>query len=212
MNRPNQPVAAWIGHLIDLYRISRFRFTNGHSLTKLRQIDALRKRTNASVFVESGTFRGVTAARCARLFERVFTVELDPHLFVEAKEHLQSLKNVEVIHGDAAKEIPQLFATGRVINALVFLDGHFSGGNTACGDTPEPAIQELEALATYRDYICAVIVDDFRCFGVEPGYPRKSNLLRAAEKYYEQYGYGIQVHLDQLLIYRTTTPELYRAE
>jgi hypothetical protein len=206
MNRPNRRWAAWIGHMIDLYRISRFQFTNSHSLTKLRQINALRKRTNASVFVESGTFKGVTAARCARLFERVFTVELDPQLFVAAKNHLRSLQNVEVIQGDATDELPQLFATGRAVNALVFLDGHFSGGDTACGNTPEPAIKELEALAIYREYICAVIVDDFRCFGVEPGCVRKSDLLHAAEKYYEEYGYVLEVHLDQLLIYRTTTP------
>jgi predicted O-methyltransferase YrrM len=48
------------------------------------QIDALRKRTGAKQFMEAGTYLGLTAERCGRVFERVYTIELDHELVRKA--------------------------------------------------------------------------------------------------------------------------------
>lgn len=201
MNKPGAFLQAIGGHLIDLYRMLAFDVKNPHSLSKLRNINALRKRTGARMMIETGTFRGVTAARCARLFDKVFTIELEPTLAREAAEYLRAWPNVEAIEGDGLAMLPAVLARADVRDVLVFLDGHFSGGVTAHGDVPEPAVLEVEAIAKYREKIRAIIVDDFRCFGTEAGMPSKADILRSLEHHFND-GYEIAVHLDQILVAR----------
>ena len=86
-------------------------------------------------------------------------------------------------------------------NILLFLDARFSGGLTACGDCPEPALEELKIIAKFRDRVKAVVIDDFRSFGVEPGFPSKSDLLRTSEECFLE-DFEISIFLDMLLIER----------
>ncbi|MGJ5673019.1 MAG: O-methyltransferase [Nostochopsis sp.] len=198
MNQQNRDLQAYAGHLLDLYQIASFKFSNLHSYTKFRQIQSWQKRTNASVFIETGTFLGVTTKRCAPIFSKLYTIELDENLAAQAKSFLSKNKNIEVIQGDALKILPKLLEREEIDNALVFLDGHFSGGITACGDSPEPAIEELKILAEHKSKIKCIIIDDFRSFGTEPGFPKKFELLKSVEEYFAKY--HITVHLDQLII------------
>ncbi|MFH7024930.1 MAG: rRNA adenine N-6-methyltransferase family protein [Heteroscytonema crispum UTEX LB 1556] len=198
MNQQNRNLQAYIGHVLDLYQIASFNFKNPRSYTKFRQIKSLQKRTNASVFIETGTFLGVTTKRCVPIFSKLYTIELDKQLAEQAKSFLSNNKNVEVIQGDSLEVLPQLLERKEIDNALVFLDGHFSGGVTACGDLPEPAIQELNILAKYKNKIKCIIIDDFRSFGSEPGLPKKFELLKAVENQF--YEYQTTVYLDQLII------------
>jgi Ribosomal RNA adenine dimethylase len=198
MNKQNLNYQALVGHLLDLYRLSTFKFVNPHSYTKFRQINQVRQETQSKVFVETGTYLGVTTRRCANFFDQLYTIEFDETLAKQAEQYLSSKKNVKVLQGDAVKVLPSLLSHEHLENALVFLDGHFSGGVTGCSDEPEPAIQELEILANYRHKINAIIIDDFRAFGVEPGFPTKSDLIKSIERHFPDA--SITVHLDQVLI------------
>jgi hypothetical protein len=198
MNQQNRDIQAYFGHILDLYRIASFNFNNPHSYTKFCQIKSWQKITNASVFIETGTFLGVTTKRCATIFDKLHTIELDKNLAEQATKFLSIHKNIEVIQGNALEVLPNLLEREEINNALVFLDGHFSGGITACGDLPEPASEELKILAKHKNKIKCIIIDDFRSFGNEPGFPKKSELLKAAEDYFDEY--HITVHLDQFII------------
>jgi hypothetical protein len=200
MNQQGSYFSALGGHLVDLYRLMRFDVRNPHSLSKVRQIRALAKRTHARTLVETGTFLGNTAMRASYFFDRVITIELSPDLYRKAAAYLAKRKNVECIEGDATKVLPQVMSRPDVREALVFLDGHFSGGPTALGDTEEPACIEIEMLAPFRDKVAGIVVDDFRLFGAG-GWPPKSELLRAVEKHLGQ-THDFTVHLDQLLVWR----------
>ena len=118
---------------------------------------------------------------------------------------LYRLRNVLCLQGDALKLLPSVLERVEVRDALVFLDGHFSGGVTAHGELAEPACEEILALAGYKDKINALIVDDFRCFGRDKGYPSRSRLLETVE---DSFGreFDYTVHLDQLLVWRVGTP------
>jgi hypothetical protein len=187
------------GYLQDLALIARGSFSNPHSYTKFLIINRLRKKTNAKVFVEAGTFRGITAARCSSVFDKVYTVELDPKLAQAAKQFLTGKKNVQVIEGDALEVLPTLLAAQDLERVLLFLDGHYSRGETACGDIAEPAAEELQALMKYRDKINAIVIDDVRSFGTEPDFPKKSELLRSAEETFGD-SFDITLFLDQLIL------------
>jgi hypothetical protein len=199
MNRQNQELQAIAGHLLDLYKLARFTFSNPHSYTKFRSITSIQKKVNAKTFIETGTYLGVTTRRCASHFENVYTIELDPELAKEAGNFLSSQKNVEVIQGDALDILPTILKKD-VENILVFLDGHFSGGVTACGLMPEPAIEEIKLLGQFKQKIAAIIIDDFRLFGTEAGFPTKSSLFEIIEKYLPEF--DVTVFLDQVIIVR----------
>ena len=83
-------------------------------------------------------------------------------------------------------------------NAVIFLDGHFSQGVTAHGDLAEPACELLSSLASYKDKIKGIVVDDFRLFGIDKGWPRKSELIKSAEDCFGDY--RLSIHLDQVVL------------
>jgi hypothetical protein len=197
------PFAGPLGHLLDICRLLTFRHANPHSYTKYRQIVAASRRTGARTLIETGTYRGVTTRRCIGDFDMVYTIELDPVLAREAQRRLARFSNCKVIEGDAATEVTRLLDAGNIgNNLLIFLDGHFSGGDTAHGDQAEPAIDVLETIARHRDRVAAIVIDDFREFGTQKGWPTKGQLLTALERFFPAEYFDILVHLDQALVLR----------
>jgi hypothetical protein len=202
MNKPGRPFSAAAGYLWDLARLGQGVPVNLHSYMKYVTLRSLGKRTGARLLVEAGTFRGVTSARCARAFEQVVTIELDPELAREAEKFLIRYPNVKVLQGDAVTLLPSVFSGYNFRDAVVFLDGHFSGGGTARGNVVEPAILELEILAKHSHQICGIVIDDFRLFGSEPGFPKKSELVIAIERMFPLPEFDLKIHADQLIIER----------
>ena len=78
----------------------------------------VRKVTGATTLVEVGTFRGLTAKRCAKVFETVKTIELDEQLSSEAAVFLKPFVNVEVIQGDCLVEIGRIFDSPTISHAI----------------------------------------------------------------------------------------------
>jgi hypothetical protein len=185
----------------DLVKLVTHSFDHPSSLFKFRVLNSVRKRTNSRALVETGTFQGDTSRRSAKVFERVVTIELDPTLAAEAKKSLGKLPNVEVLEGDALALLPEILKTEGLRDILVFLDGHASGGSTACGDLPEPACHELGILEEFSDKLAAIVIDDFRCFGTVPGFPSKLSLVEAVERFIPL-GFTYTVQFDQVIISR----------
>lgn len=204
MNNPlYAPLVGPVGHVVDMAKMLTFRYSNPHSYTKYRQIVAVARRTAARVLVETGTFRGVTTRRCLRHFSRVYTIELDHHLAQEAKTRLARFGNCEVIEGDASQEVKALLERPDVGgDILLFLDGHFSGSGTAIGEQAEPALEVIDVIARHKSRVAAIIIDDFREFGTQAGWPAKSELLRAIETSFPQKDFQLMIHLDQVLVMR----------
>jgi Ribosomal RNA adenine dimethylase len=197
MNQQNKEFQALIGHLVDLYKIANFKFSNPHSYTKFRSIVATRNKVSAKAFIETGTYLGVTTKRCASYFDKVYTIELDKELAKKAEDFLKPQKNVHVYQGDALNVLP-LILKEDISDTLIFLDGHFSGGETACGSMPEPVIEEIEIIANFKEKVKAIIIDDFRLFGTEPGFPSKSSLFQKIEENLPEF--SISVYLDQVIL------------
>jgi hypothetical protein len=200
MNTPNRRWQAIGGYCLDLWRIARGDFENPHSYLKFLRIDKLRSKLGADAFVETGTYLGVTAHRASFRFSSVYTVELGEQLAARARVFLSRRPNVRVIQGDALSAIPQIFGAEAFQRAIVFLDAHYSGPGTAAGAQPEPALHELNMLRNYQSRIAAIVIDDFRSFGEEPGFPKKSDLLETAERLFPDY--RVTVGFDQLVIFK----------
>ena len=198
MNSQGSLIAAAGGHMVDLWRMLRFDVRNPHSLSKLRQLIAVRNRTGATTIVETGTYLGNTARRASFFFDKVYTIEVDQTLFEKAESFLKPRTNVECLFGDCAVVLPELMARPDVDKVVLFLDGHFSGGETGCGIVEEPAVALLASLAPYRSRIVGIVIDDFRTLTGTDGTPTKSAVFQALEQYFPEF--TTNVHLDQILV------------
>jgi hypothetical protein len=152
------------------------------------------------MLIETGTYLGVTTKRCASLFRNIYTVELNEQLAEQASVYLKNHKNIEVLQGDAVEALPKILNKVGVEDILVFLDAHFSAGVTSCGENPEPALEEIEILSKHKEKIKCIIVDDFRCFGNDVGFPKKSSLIKSLEDNFPEF--ELTVHLDQVIASR----------
>ena len=95
---------------------------------------ALQARLRLGDFVETGTYRGDTAAWAAEHFARVTTIELSPAYCAAAQTRFRDRPGVRVLGGDSsavlAATIPALPGP-----AFFWLDAHWSGLDTAGRET-----------------------------------------------------------------------------
>jgi hypothetical protein len=142
---------------------------------KRRYLRRMVREHGLDVFVETGTHLGETTASLRPLVTDVWTIELDDALFARAAKRFAGDAHVRVLHGDSG----QLLAA--VVSevdrpALFWLDGHWSGGDTARGDKDTPVIAELRAvLDDHRPHV--IVVDDVKDFG-QGDYPTVESVRR----------------------------------
>ena len=88
-------------------------------------------------FVESGTYKGDTTFLAGLFFDEVHTIELSQELVEAAVVRFRNLPTVRVYQGDSGSVFKQILP--RISSRILFyLDGHYSGGNTAKGECNTP--------------------------------------------------------------------------
>lgn len=180
MNEPKTFIEPIAGYALDLLAKIRNRPFVPHSLTKLHNLKFCRDETKSKLVIEIGSFKGVTARRLSYLFDKVITVEIDSNLHEICKKRCADRKNVQLILGGGKEVLANLAPV--IEDAVLFLDGHFSGGETGYGDEIEPVLEELDVISNCIESFSAIVVDDFRLFGVESGWPAKSVVMLKIEQ------------------------------
>jgi hypothetical protein len=133
---------------------------------------ALRDRMGLSHFVETGTFRGDTAAWAAAHFARVTTLELSPAIHATARARLAPLAQVRALQGDSGLLLRDLVKTLEG-PALFWLDAHWSGLDTAGVGAECPVLAEI-ALVDASPLPNVLLVDDARLFCAPPPRPHRA--------------------------------------
>lgn len=130
----------------------------------------LLKKHHIHNFIETGTYRGETTASIAPYVQKVYTVELSVALHAAAVEQFAQTPHVICLHGDSGDLLAGILEELEE-PALLWLDGHYSGGITAKGSEHSPILRELQHISTSTHANAHVIlIDDARCFGAN-GYP-----------------------------------------
>ena len=139
---------------------------------------ALKKVLGPSfVAIETGTYKGRTTKILAHFADSVTTIEADFGYYQRAKEALQRFENVTVMHGDSGELIKSTLPS-RQINCMLWLDAHYSGGNTAGVLNHCPLMNELSHILPTRSASNTVIlVDDSRGLIGKSGWPLLSELI-----------------------------------
>lgn len=125
---------------------------------------------NYKTFIETGTFKGSTTFAMEPLFDKIYTIEIKKEFFNAAKAKYKGCK-IEFLLGDSSTILETLLsaATSKIDNnAIFFLDGHWSAGNTGKGEKDCPLIEEVTHINNLFQHEAILIIDDYRLFGKGP--------------------------------------------
>ncbi len=123
----------------------------------------LRDIFDTPIFFETGTYNGKSALKFARIFSKLYTVELADSLYEESNDRLRNCINVYNYKDDSAAFLQKVVPTvsGK---KFFFLDAHGCGGKSAPG---HPILQELRALKQLNVKDCVIMIDDARGLKLE---------------------------------------------
>lgn len=114
------------------------------------------------IAIETGTYKGNSTKTLAENFKQVFTIELGANLIEEAKKNCINFKNICFLNGDSSEVLKNLLPKISE-KYLIFLDAHFSGGDTL--KNPSKSIELLDELDSIKNYSSIknniIIIDDF---------------------------------------------------
>lgn len=124
-------------------------------------LSLLKKEFNANSFVETGTLSGVTTTRAAKIFRNVYTIEFSRYYFENNKKLFQKFSNIKAFLGDSGKMLNNILPRLHDKKPIIFLDAHYSGGNTGKADTNTPLLNEISLIVKYCPE-AVIIIDDLR--------------------------------------------------
>lgn len=114
--------------------------------------------------IETGTWRGDSAAQMAGVFEQVWTVELSPELHGAAVERHRGQPDIRFLQGESSSVLAELLPTVEGA-ALFWLDAHWGGSEGAGEQRQCPVLDEIAAIDSWRHAAdSCILIDDARWF------------------------------------------------
>jgi hypothetical protein len=148
----------------------------------------LRNQFHNLPWIETGTYKGDTTTFLAVNSPGVFTIEPSEKYYLQALARFANNSKVQVIQGSSEEILEDLIVSLKS-GLNIWLDGHFSGGETFLGSSLTPIITELkiiDKIFNQTDFKFMVAVDDIRLFkgstSHESGYPELKSLVDWAEE------------------------------
>lgn len=133
---------------------------------------ALQRRMSLKEFIETGTFRGDTAAWAVGHFDQVTTIELSPVYHSAAQTRFHSIGSMRILLGQSS-EVLRSIVPGLSHRTLFWLDAHWSGADTAGIEAECPLLAEINLInSSLLEHV--VMVDDARLFCTPPPPPHKA--------------------------------------
>ena len=118
------------------------------------------------IFVESGTYLGETIFEMEKYFNELHTIEINEKFYNNVKNKYNGNK-VNFYLGASEDKLIEICNLLKE-NAIFFLDGHWSAGDTGKGEKDCPLVEELNIINELFKYNGIIIVDDVRLFGKGP--------------------------------------------
>jgi hypothetical protein len=151
------------------YELSILKDANG-SLSE-RRVEHIKNLTGAGCFIETGTYLGNTTHAMRAIFDQVVSIELSQELHAAAVNRFKHDEKVTLLQGDSAEKIREALGYAGSNRAIVWLDAHWSGGNTAKADGNTPILAELQGIGHAGITDAVILIDDVSYFwSVRPGF------------------------------------------
>lgn len=138
-----------------------------------RLIQCLQEHLPFDVFVETGTFRGETVEAVLPYFKQIYSVELSPVYYEEARQKFATHPQVSLIQGDSAQALETVLKTTQDRSVVFWLDAHWCVANATAGELSQcPLLAELKAI-NHLNENSMIIIDDARLFLATPQAPHE---------------------------------------
>jgi hypothetical protein len=149
------------------------------------------ERYGLGTLLETGTYLGSTVKAVRGNFRRIYSIELDDTLHARARARFAAFPHITLLHGGSGEVLPGLLS--RIGEPRLFwLDGHFSGGQTAKGRLATPIVAEMHAVLAHPINGHVILVDDARAFGTLPDYPSLDELRTLAATHKPQLTFEVR--------------------
>ena len=150
---------------------------------KIRRLRQLGEEHGLEHLIETGTFYGQTISALIDDFRLLTSIEIYEPLYAWNVSQFKDTSKVAILRGDSGEKL------GAAIDiqpnrVLFWLDGHYSGAGTGQGKVFSPVLSELAQIKNKAGAPYAVVIDDIRLFGTDPGYPQLSELLSVIGKFF----------------------------
>ena len=144
-----------------------------------------------SIFVETGTYEGEMVNAIRKIFETIYSIELDYELYNSAKEKFSKYNQISIIQGDSSKILPLILS--KIDQPCLFwLDAHYSGGFTSKGEIETPILTELSHILNNSKFDHVILIDDARCFIGLNDYPTLKELKKLISKKRPNYSFIVK--------------------
>lgn len=155
------------------------------------------RQFNCEIFIETGTYLGDTLQSQRNNFKKLISVELADRLFRAASGRFRKYPEVQIIKGNSGDVLHRIMP-GINSRALLWLDGHYSGGITAKGSTECPVFRELDAVFSNNSLKHIILIDDARLFIGKRDYPTMDELSEYVKR--KDPAYKITVNTDIIML------------
>lgn len=145
-------------------------------LMKQKTVRKYAEKGGHTVLVETGTYLGDMVYAMQDVFEHIYSIELAEIFFQKAAKRFKNFPHIKILRGDSGKVLQQLVPSLKA-PALFWLDGHYSGGQTAKGEKESPIYEELKSIL-HSSYRHTILIDDARLFIGQNDYPRVDELKK----------------------------------
>lgn len=122
------------------------------------------KKYLSDAFVETGSYYGdgIDASINAG-FTSIYSIELSDKYFNICKNRYAENNRVHLVHGDSGLILYDVIKD--IDTRITFwLDGHYSGEDTACGMANNPALLELGLIKNHHIKNHIILIDDLRTY------------------------------------------------
>lgn len=160
-------------------------------IVKQMTIQEYQGRYHYDVLIESGTFRGDMVEAQKKFFKKIISIELAREIFEKAKRKFRKDSNVEILQGDSGQVLATIM---KEINqpAIFWLDGHYSGLDTAKGSIECPIYKELDCILDASPLNHVILIDDARDFTGKADYPAIDTLASYIKQKNDRYQLSVE--------------------
>ena len=131
----------------------------------------LKENFKSDVFIETGTYYGNTTLWASKHFKNVHTIEFSKEIYDITSKKYAYINNINFHFGDTRALLPEILnGLDQDSKIILWLDAHWSSGETYGEHDNCPLIKELEILIQSKHDMC-ILIDDARLFLAPPPLP-----------------------------------------
>lgn len=160
-------------------------------LVKQKTVKEYARKFSIDTLIETGTYLGDMVDAVKDTFGMIFSIELDEALYERAKKRFSKFDHISIVQGDSGEVLPVILADIKQ-PCLFWLDGHYSGGDTAKGSQETPILQELHYILTHDVEGHVILIDDARLFTGQNGYPTIGEIRALISKEHPDWRFEIE--------------------